>query len=346
MNHLSTRASLPPDISEHGYQIDRLINFLHYFMFFLFVVWGIFIVYCLIRFRQRPGHSATHAPVKSFLPKFGELLVVVVEVILLVGFTMPVWADLKDHSLFPKKGEGLEVRVVAQQYAWNFHYPGPDGIFGPTQIELVDETENPVGLDRSHPDAKDDITTINQLHAPVGKTVHIRLSSKDVIHSFSIPMLRIKQDVIPGMEISIYFKATKTSDEVRTILQRTVPVPPESEDEHFIKLLSKQVLMKDYGAGAARGDWIDDVSLPALRQAGIAEIDVGPASPVEIHCTQLCGLNHFSMRGFFTVETEEEFGKWMEQQALFIVDDDDDWGDEDEEEEEEEEEEEDSKEEH
>ena len=71
MNHLSTRASLPPDISEHGYQIDRLINFLHYFMFFLFVVWGIFIVYCLIRFRQRPGHSATHAPVKSFLPKFG-----------------------------------------------------------------------------------------------------------------------------------------------------------------------------------------------------------------------------------------------------------------------------------
>ena len=96
--------------------------------------------------------------------------------------------------------------------------------------------------------------------------------------------------------------------------------------------------MKDYGAGAARGDSIDDVSLPALRQAGIAEIDVGPASPVEIHCTQLCGLNHYSMRGFFTVETEEEFGKWMEQQALFIVDDEDDWGDEDDEEEDDEEE--------
>ncbi len=211
----------------------------------------------------------------------------------------------------------------------------------PTKIELVDETENPIGLDRSHPDAKDDITTINQLHAPVGKTVHARLSSKDVIHSFSIPMLRIKQDVIPGMEISIHFKATKTSDEVRTILQRTVPVPAEGEDEHFIKLLSKQVLMKDYVAGAARGDSIDDVSLPALRQAGVAEIDVGPASPVEIHCAQLCGMNHFSMRGFFTVETEEEFGQWMAQQALFIVDDEDDWGDEDEEEAEE-----DSKEEH
>jgi len=339
MNHLSTRASLPPDISVHGFAVDRLINFLHYFMFFLFVAWGIFIVYCLIRYRQRPGHSATHAEVKSPIPKFGELLVIVVELVLLVGFTMPVWADLKDHLLFPKKDEGLEVRVVAQQYAWNFHYAGPDGVFGPTKIELVDETENPIGLDRSHPDAKDDITTINQMHAPVDEPVHVRLSSKDVIHSFSIPMLRVKQDVIPGMQISIYFQATKTSDEVRTMLQRTVPVAAEGEDEHFIKLLNKQILMKDYGAGAARGDSIDDVSLPALRQAGIEEIEIGPASPVEIHCAQLCGLNHFSMRGFFTVETKEEFAAWMEEQALFIVDDEDDWGDEDEEDEEEAEEE-------
>ncbi len=339
MNYLSQRISMPPDISEHGHGVDLLINFLHYFMIALFVIWGIFMLYCLIRFRQRPGHAASYAPAGGTIPKFAEILVVGVEVVLLVGFTMPVWAELKDKSLFPKKGEGLEVRVVAQQYAWNFHYSGPDGVFGPTKIELVDETENPIGLDRSHPDAKDDITTINQLHAPVGKEVHVRLSSKDVIHSFSIPMLRIKQDVIPGMEISIHFKATKTSDEVRTMLQRTVPVPPEGEDEHFIKLLNKQILMKDYGAGAARGDSIDDVSLPALRQAGAAEIDVGPASPVEIHCAQLCGLNHFSMRGFFTVETKEEFATCMEEQALFIVDDEDDWGDEDEEDEEEDEEE-------
>ncbi len=335
---------MPPDISEHGHGIDVLIEFLHYFMFALFIMWGIFMLYCLIRFRQRSGHTATYKPAGGAIPKFAEILVVAVEVVLLVGFTMPVWADLKDKSLFPKKGEGLEVRVVAQQYAWNFHYAGPDGVFGPTKIELVDETDNPIGLDRSHPDAKDDITTINHLHAPVGKPVHVRLSSMDVIHSFWIPMMRIKQDVIPGMEISIYFKAVKTSDDVRTMLQRTVPLPAEGEEEHFIKLLSKQVLMKDYGTGAARGDYIDDVSLAALRQAGPATIDIGPASPVEIHCAQLCGLNHFSMRGFFTVESEEEFDKWMEQQALFIVDDEDDWGDEDEEEEDEAEE--DSKEEH
>ncbi len=336
MNYLSQRISLPPDISEHGHGVDLLIDFLHYFMFALFIVWGIFMLYCLVRFRQRPGHKASYEPASGAIPKFAEILVVGVEVILLVGFTMPVWAELKDKSLFPKKGEALEVRVVAQQYAWNFHYPGPDGVFGPTKLELVDEAENPIGLDRSHPDAKDDITTINLLHAPVGKPVHLRLSSMDVIHSFWIPMLRVKQDVIPGMEISIHFKATKTSDDVRTVLQRTVPVPAESEDEHFIKLLNKHILMKDYGADAARGDSIDDVSLPALRKAGTAEIDIGPAAPVEIHCAQLCGISHYSMRGFFTVETEEEFAKWMEQQALFIVDDEDDWGDEDEEDEEDE----------
>ena len=101
MDHLSTRYSLPPDISVHGFAVDRLIDFLHYFMFMLFVLWGIFIIYCLIRYRQRPGHSATHASVHSPIPKFGELLVIVVEGVLLVGFTMPVWADLKDHSKSP-----------------------------------------------------------------------------------------------------------------------------------------------------------------------------------------------------------------------------------------------------
>ncbi len=330
MNRLSQRFDLPPDISTHGADIDLLINFLHYFMIFLFVMWGLFMVYCLIRFRQRPGHKAEYKPAGNTLPKFAEIVVVIIEVILLVVFTMPVWASIKDESKFPSSEEATEIRVVAQQFEWEIHYPGPDGKFGPTELKLVDDETNPIGLDRSHPDAKDDITTRKQMHAPVNKPVLIHLTSKDVIHSFWIPMLRVKQDVIPGMKISIWFEATQTSDEVRKELKRTVNVPTDSgSDERYAKLLIKQTLMKEY-AGLPAGSSIDEEALATLRQAGVTEIEVGPASPIEIQCAQLCGNEHYTMNGWFTSETQEEFDKWMEQQAMFLGDDEDDWDDEEE----------------
>ena len=102
------------------------------------------------------------------------------------------------------------VRVVAQQFAWNIHYPGADGIFGRTDPYLVDEQSNPVGLDRSDPVAVDDVTTIGQLHLPDDRPVLIHLTTKDVIHSFSLPIMRVKQDAIPGMSIPVWFVPTRT----------------------------------------------------------------------------------------------------------------------------------------
>ncbi len=332
MNDLPHGFGLPPDISTHGYLVDRLIDFLHYFMVVLFVVWGIFMVYCFIRFRQRPGHTATYQPAKGTLSKFGEVFIVIIEAILLIGFTMPVWANIKDKAKFPSKEDALVVRVVAQQFAWNVHYAGPDGKFGPTDIKLIDETENAIGLDRSHPDAKDDITTINVMHAVVGQPLIVRLTSKDVIHSFWIPMLRVKQDVIPGMEISIWFEPAQPSAAVRPAMARLVQLPAESgDDEHFILAMIKQQLMKDYGDNLPEGSAIDEEALAALRLAGITEIEVGPTNPIEIHCAQLCGLNHYTMRGFFTVETKAEFDKWMEQQAMFLGEEEEEWEEEEEE---------------
>jgi len=103
--------------------------------------------------------------------------------------------------------------VVAQQYAWNIHYPGEDGKFGDTRVELVDEQDNPIGLDRSSEFGADDFYTINQLHIPVNKKIRVDLTSKDVIHNFKLPELRVSQDAIPGMNIPVHFTATSTSEE-------------------------------------------------------------------------------------------------------------------------------------
>ena len=117
----------------------------------------------------------------------------------------------------PPLDESVEVRVVAQQFAWNIHYPGPDGVFGKTSASLVDEAVNPIGLDANDPHALDDVTTVNQLHLPVDKPTILHLSSKDVIHSFGVPELRVKQDTIPGMNTPMWFTPTVTTAEMRKI---------------------------------------------------------------------------------------------------------------------------------
>lgn len=196
---------LPPDLSAHGQGIDNLIWVLHVFSLVLFVGWGIFMMYCLIKFRARDGHKAVYEPVKAVATKYIEVAVVIIEVLLLVGLSMPVWAKYKEEI---KPDEDVfKVRIVAQQFAWNIHYPGEDGVFGKTEHELVDESLNPVGLDETDPAAEDDLVMINQMYVPVGEKIAMYISSKDVIHSVGMPTLRIKQDAIPGIEVAVAFKA-------------------------------------------------------------------------------------------------------------------------------------------
>lgn len=200
---------LPKDISTHGYQIDRLITWTHYFMAALFVGWGVFFLYCLWRFRARHGHGASCVVIKARTAKVSEVLVVVVEAVLLIWFSMPAWAAYKSNPPAPQDNP-LEVQVVAQQFAWNIHYPGPDGKFGARKPHLVKEDTNPIGLDKDNdPDAKDDVVSVNILHMPKDRPIIARLTSKDVIHSFGIAVLRVKQDIIPGMSIPIWFTATE-----------------------------------------------------------------------------------------------------------------------------------------
>ena len=134
--------------------------------------------------------------------------------------------------------------------------PGPTGYSAAPDIKLIDLQSNPLGLDRSDPAAKDDITTLNQLYLPANRPIIVRLRSKDVIHSFGVPEFRVKQDAVPGLTIPIWFVPNVTTAEMRT---RT-------------------------------------------GNAGVQ---------YEIACAQLCGLGHARMRGFVTVQTADEFQKWM-----------------------------------
>ncbi len=197
--------------STQGPQIDNIISIVHWLMLILFVGWGAYFIYTLIKFRASNNPKADYNGVKNHYSSYIEGLVAVVEVVLLFGFAFPIWASRVNDV--PVGTEVVQIRVVGQQFAWNFHYPGPDGVFGKTSVNLVDEAENPIGLDRNDSFAKDDIFTVNQLHIPVNTPINVSLSTKDVIHNFKLPELRVSQDAIPGMEIPVWFEATMTSED-------------------------------------------------------------------------------------------------------------------------------------
>ncbi len=196
---------LPVAASAEAGAVDQIMALVHWLMLVLFVGWSAFFVYVLVRFRRTRQPAAAYHGVRARWATWVEGGVLAAEVALLAFFSVPVWSARVDA--LPHEHESTVVRVVAEQFAWNVHYPGADGVFGRTDIRLVNP-DNPLGLDRRDPAAKDDVTTINRLNMPVGKPVIVHLSTKDVIHSFGLPEMRIKQDTTPGISQPVWFTPT------------------------------------------------------------------------------------------------------------------------------------------
>jgi cytochrome c oxidase subunit II len=197
---------LPVQASAHAAEIDHMTVLVHWLMLVLFVGWGAFYLFVLVRFRKGANPVANYTGAKGKFAKSTEVLVAAIEIVLLVFYAIPAWATRVREM--PSENEAVVVRVVAEQFAWNVHYPGRDRLFGRTDAKLV-SADNPLGLDRNDANGKDDIASINLLNLPVDRPVVVHLSSKDVIHSFGVYELRVKQDAVPGMEIPVWFVPTR-----------------------------------------------------------------------------------------------------------------------------------------
>ena len=206
MEILQKLLPMQPLASVEGAQLDLLMYLIHGVVLLLFVGWGLYFIVVLFKFRKTntskaQGSSAIVHHVSSAV----EWTIVAVEFFLLFVFSIPFWAV---HIGAKPEGKNvLEIRVVAQQFAWNVHYAGPDGKFGRVSSKFLED--NTLGLDPDDPHVKDDITTMNQIYVPVDQTVLISLTSKDVIHSLGIPAMRVKQDIIPGMNTFVWFTPNK-----------------------------------------------------------------------------------------------------------------------------------------
>lgn len=200
---------LPVPASAHAGEIDTIMLLVHALMFALAFGWGAIFLYTLVRFRRSRQPRADYQGAKSRFSTHAEIAIVAAELILLVGFSIPAWATrVRD---VPTSDDVVAIRVVAEQFAWNVHYPGQDRVFGRTDVSLV-AADNPLGLDASAPSAADDVTTINEIVVPLGRPVVVQLNAKDVIHSFGVPAMRIKQDATPGMTTTAWFTPTRLGE--------------------------------------------------------------------------------------------------------------------------------------
>ena len=197
---------LPELASSNGRAVDDLMVYVHWLMFALFIGWIIYFFYALYRFQARRNPKADYVGVRNHASNYLELTVAGIEALLLVAIAVPVWS--KNVDQFPPADKSTVVQVVAQQFAWNVRYAGPDGIFGKQDMKFV-TADNVFGVDPSDPHGKDDIQVLNEIHVVVNKPVIIYLSSKDVIHSLKIIAMRVCQDAIPGLRIPVWFTPTK-----------------------------------------------------------------------------------------------------------------------------------------
>ena len=190
----------PKLASVHGQRIDSLFMAVLVVSGIAFVLvqgaLGFFVARYGENGRERASYWHDNPRAEAFL-----LIGTAVILTILVFMGQRVWASI---YFVDAPADALVVQVTGEQFQWNFHYAGPDGAFGRTDTKLITSTNN-IGLDRTDPAAKDDVVTLSEMHFPVGRPVKVRLRSKDVIHSFFLPNLRIKQDAVPGMAIEVWF---------------------------------------------------------------------------------------------------------------------------------------------
>jgi len=156
--------------------------------FFFVLTEGLLIYYC-VKYRAKDGGKAVHSHGNHALELTWSVIPGLILFVLAVMQTGS-WGDIKYKSQMPDPDKSLHVQVLGKQFEWHFRYPGPDRKFG----------------------TLDDLVSPFHLHVPTDRDVIVHLQTLDVLHSFWLPNVRLKQDLVPGMTIQQWFKILKTGD--------------------------------------------------------------------------------------------------------------------------------------
>jgi cytochrome c oxidase subunit 2 len=229
---------LPEDISEHGHKIDHLFLFILWLTGAVFVATEAALFWYLWKYDASKNVEAAKFTHGNHSLEIVWTLLPAATLLFIAIYQINAWADAKMR----KPDIPPTVEITARQFEWRLRYPYTKQIRADGSVE-VDAAGRPV-----YTYGKDDIFTVNDMHIPLDEPVMVDLKSMDVLHSFFLPNLRVKQDAVPGSKIPVWFRAKKTGT-------------------------------------------------------------------YDLVCAELCGWGHYKMRGRVTVESREDYDRWLKKMS-------------------------------
>lgn len=273
--------------SEHGTSVDTLMVISMVLIFFVQTITQALLHYFAFKYRGKKGRKALYYADNDKL----EFIWTIIPVITLAGlilYGLFTWNEIMDVNM---DDDPIVVELYAQQFNWKARYAGEDNVLGKANVRLIDLGDNPniLGLDREDKYAQDDII-VQELHLPVGRKVVFKMRSQDVLHSAYMPHFRMQMNCVPGQTTEFAMKPTKTTAEMR-------------ETSKIVNKVSRINLIR-----AEKSKKLVDEGQEALEPYKFDYL---------LLCNKICGESHYNMQMKVIVESQEDYDKWIAEQATF-----------------------------
>jgi len=267
--------------SEHGTDYDNLMYISMVIIFIVQTFTQFLLHYFAFKYRGKEGQKALYFADNNKL----EAIWTIIPVIVLAGlilYGLYTWNNIMNVE---EGEEVINIELYAKQFGWEARYAGDDNTLGKANVRYIKDV-NTLGVDMADPAAQDD-KVVTELHLPVGKKIHFKMRSQDVLHSAYMPHFRAQMNCVPGMVTEFAFTPTVTTEEMRN-------------DPKIIEKVAgiNKIRTKKSAELVAKG-------LPALEPYTFDYL---------LLCNKICGASHYNMQIKIIVESEADYKKWLKEQ--------------------------------
>lgn len=272
---LDTPASL------HGKDVDRLMNISMATIFFVQTFTQFLLHYFAFKYRGKEGQKALYFADNNKLEALWTIIPVIVLAVLIL-YGLFTWNQI---MFVNEDEEVINIELYAKQFGWQARYSGEDNTLGKANVRYIKDV-NTLGVDMADPASQDD-KVVAEIHLPVGKKIHFRMRSQDVLHSAYMPHFRAQMNCVPGMVTQFAFVPTLTTDDMRG----TAMMMKKVDGINKIRAKKSQALLAE--------------GKPALEPYTFDYL---------LLCNKICGASHYNMQLKIIVESEVDYKKWLREQ--------------------------------